>query len=162
MSLHLSACICLLMAALFAGCGKKMSEYEKDQAKIMAGHETLLAMGAKLETKRFPQGDAFIVDLSGQTVTDQTFDALAELRNVVEINFSNTNVNDDFMPVINDLKIRGYLMKLDLSNTHVTDAGLDKFTEVYLLNDLNVANTKVTDSGIANLKSRWPSMKIKK
>jgi hypothetical protein len=46
------------------------------------------------------------------------------------------------------------VMKLDLSHTAVTDAGLDKLVNVILLGDLNLTGTKVTPAGAERLKKR--------
>ncbi|PQO45897.1 hypothetical protein [Blastopirellula marina] len=157
---RLTACVILLCNLLIAGCSDGLSEYQRDQLKMQAGQDSLAAIGAKVEMKRFPQGDAWAVDLSGKTISSETFADLATLRRVVELDLSGTNFNDDFVPLINDTMVRDFLLKLNLSDTAVTDRGLEGLTETYLLNNLNVSNTQVTKNGVTSLKGRWPTMKI--
>lgn len=157
---RLLACAVLFSNLLIAGCGDGLSEYQRDQLKMQGGQDRLTAQGAKVEMKRYPQGDAWVVDLSGQTLTSETFADLATLRRVVELDLSGTNFHDDFIPLINDTMVRDFLLKLNLSDTAVTDRGLEGFTNTYLLNNLNVSNTQVTKDGVSSLKGRWPTMKI--
>ena len=43
-------------------------------------------------------------------------------------------------------------MKVDLSHTAITDAGLEKLTNMALLRDLNLSGTKVTPAAIQSFK----------
>ena len=148
--------------ALACGCEKRISEYDKDQAKLAAAKDKLVAAGAKVEIKQFPQGDAFIINLSGQTLTKETFDHMTELVRVVELDLSKSSFKDEDMALISNSDIRGVLMKLNLSDTALSDEGLKQLSDVYFLSELNAANTKITDAGISELKTRWPNVKVKK
>ncbi len=156
------AILCLTIIAMTSGCGDRMTAYERDQAKIAGGKDRLVADGAKVEMRSYPQGDAWVVDLSGKNLTNKTFEALSDLRNIVELDLSKSNFNDEFAPLINDTPIRGYLMKLNLSNTAATDRTLEMLTTTSLLNDLIVENTNITELAINEFKNRWPRVRIKK
>lgn len=161
-SLCLFASFLLMTLVLAGGCEKRISEYDKDQAKLAAAKDKLAAVGAKIEIKQFPQGDAFIVNLSGQTLTNETFGHIAELVRVVELDLSKSSFKDEDMALISNSDIRGVLMKLNLSDTALSDEGLQQLSEVYFLSELNAANTKITDAGISEFKTRWPNVKVKK
>lgn len=154
------AILCFVGIPLAIGCDDGMSDYERDQAKIGVSKEQLIDFGAKVELKRFPQGDAFKVDLSGQTLDDESFEMLKGLGRIVELDLSDTNITNESLATINNSTIRDYLLKLNLSDTEVSDQGLAELTETYLLNELTVTDTKVTDAGIKQLKELWPALKV--
>ncbi|GAA4426416.1 hypothetical protein [Bremerella cremea] len=148
---------------LILGCyNDGLSDYERAEQKKTQAKDQLEAIGAKFELKNFPQGDAWAIDLSGQTLNDETFEQLASLGYIVELDLSNTNCNDDHLGVINDTSIRYVLMKLDVSNTEISDHGMEKLKEMYLLKSMNVNGTDVTNSGIKTLKDAFPLVQVQK
>ncbi|MGQ0635642.1 MAG: hypothetical protein ACT4QC_13590 [Planctomycetaceae bacterium] len=46
------------------------------------------------------------------------------------------------------VSISGGLLKLNLSDTEISDKGLEEITQMLFLGELNLANTKVTDAGV--------------
>jgi hypothetical protein len=52
------------------------------------------------------------------------------------------------------------LQFLDLSETEVTDAGLQKLKSLGSLKEIRLVNTKVTDAGVAELKASIPNLSV--
>lgn len=153
---------CFAAMALAAGCDDGLSDYERDQAKIGVSRDKLVDHGAKVELKQFPQGDAYKVDFSGQSLNEESFELLKGLGRIVELDLSGTNITNESLAEINDSTIRDFLLKLNVSDTDISDQGLAEFTDMFLLNELTLANTQVTDDGIKDLKGRWPGLKVNK
>src|SRR5262249_55677141 len=109
--------------------------------------------GAKLSEEVRPQGKSWAVDLSGQQISDDVFDLMKKLGYITNLNLSKTNVTDAHMARVNEMGIGNLLLKLDLSNTGITDAGLDKLDSLYLLTSLNLAGTKVTQAGVSQFRA---------
>jgi hypothetical protein len=154
-----------LAAALAAmSCQKNggLSDYERyQQAKQEAEQSkqdvvgSLKGQGIKLEKKRYPQGEAWAIDLKGSNVTDDLLAQLHKLGYISELNLSKTTVTDAHLAKMNELRLLTYCLKLDLSNTAVTDAGLDSLTNTLgALSDLNLAGTKATPAAADRLKQR--------
>lgn len=144
-----------LGAALLAACGcgddgngpGSLNAITKAQE---SAEEEIKSSGAKLERKKYPLGEAWVIDLTGEQVSASTFEALKRLDHVAELNLSHTNTGDTEMECF-DSKITGTLVKLDLSDTEVTDEGLQQLKECRFLMNLNLKGTGVTDAGVA----RW-------
>ncbi|OQD43049.1 hypothetical protein BUL40_08125 [Croceivirga radicis] len=76
-----------------------------------------------------------------KNITTSHFDALENIAsNVVEINLSYTNFNDD---LITALKPYNNLIKLQLNNTTVTDKGIEKLKNKPYLTSLNLFGTPI-------------------
>lgn len=115
------------------------------EAKAQA-EEKLKSQGAKLEMKSYPQGSAWAVDLSKQTITDETWAALQALGLVAELDLSGTAINDGQLDRVNE--IATVLTRLNLSQTEVTDEALTKL-KLGFLTQLDLTGTKVTPGAIA-------------
>ena len=76
-----------------------------------------------------------------------------------EIEGQKTAMNPDLFASVN-LKHLKKLSKLYLSDTNVTDAGLEHLAEMKSLQRLDVTNTKVTAAGVGALRNRCPDLKI--
>jgi hypothetical protein len=155
-------CLLLGFTLLLTGCfgcsrGDELSNYER---KVMAEEEaakTLRALGGKVSKKAYPQvkGEAYVVILAGvQRIDDETFDRIKDLGFISELDLSKTNVNDSHMDRVNEKEIGRYLIRLNLSQTAVTDQGLDKLDNLNLLINLNLTGTKTTKAGIQRLRQR--------
>jgi hypothetical protein len=138
------------------GCGMfgdGISDFER-QAKSREGCiELLKEQGAKFEQKTYPQGVAWAVDLSGMEITDQTLELLGKVGNLSELNFSGSSISDDQIAELNDINLSGTLLKLDLSKTEITDAGIAEMTRFGFLRELNLTGTKVTSAAIESFKA---------
>jgi hypothetical protein len=147
-----------------AGCQRNggVSDYERYQQARQEAEQSkqdlassLKGQGIKLEKKRYPQGEAWAVDLKGANVTDDLLTQLSKLGYISEVNLSKSTVTDAHLAKMNDLRLLAYCLKLDLSQTAVTDAGLDALTNTLGgLSDLNLAGTKVTPAAADRLKKR--------
>ncbi|MGQ0637016.1 MAG: hypothetical protein ACT4QC_20595 [Planctomycetaceae bacterium] len=167
----------MVLAAL-TGCdasGQKVVEAERDAAANRKNaQDALTDQGAKLQFTE--SGNAFgirscVVDLTGvQGITDETIALLGQLPGgvlgptvVAGIDLSGTSITDEQLGRLSE-KLPG-LMKLNLRNTAISDAGLQRIAGLTSLNELDLTNTKVTAGGVeAFLKSRAdnPDVKAKK
>jgi hypothetical protein len=150
------AALALLALAAAAGCTSSKDleavSVEHIEAQRQGVADSLRGMGGKLTEKKYPQGRAWSVDLSGVQLPDDLFDRLKKLGHITELNLSKTNVTDAQMPALNEKEIGSLLLQLDLSNTAVTDAGLEKLDGLFLLSDLNLKGTQVTRAGVERFK----------
>lgn len=141
-----------LLGLTAAGCGPDVDagpgSYAASQKTQQSAEEFLKSKGATLTRKHFPPGDAWVVDLSGKEVTDETFQKLLELDHVAELNLSGTAVTDAHMKLLNDPEIGGLLTVLDISKTGITDAGLKEFKIARFLMNLSIGGSKITDAGL--------------
>jgi hypothetical protein len=155
----------LLLLAALSGCkGDGLSDYEREQKKKEASLNALRDGGAKITQKSYgSRGHGYVVDLSGAQLTENTFQKLKEMNRVTELDLSKSSLSDDQMDKLNEVAY--FLVKLDLSNTAVTDAGLEKLTNLILCFDLYLAGAKVTQAGVDNFtKQRLarPATRVKK
>src|SRR5947209_962728 len=127
----------LAAATILAGCRRNQgpSDYERvvqaRQAEEQSREDVVASLRGqrfKLEKKRYPQGEAWAVDLTGAIVTDDLVAQLKKLGHISELNLSKSTVTDESLATMNQVKLFTYCLKLDLSQTAVTDAGLDALT----------------------------------
>lgn len=159
------ALLTLLLLATLSGCkGDGLSDFEREQKKKEESINALRDGGAKITEKNYGRrGNGYVVDLSGAQLTDNTFQKLKEMRPLTELDLSKSSLSDDQMDKLNE--VAHLLVKLDLSNTAVTDAGLEKLTNLILCFDFYLAGSKVTQAGAENFtKQRLarPATKVKK
>ncbi len=161
---HLTGRLRALLALallLTAGCKRRdITNYQalEKQRQEQAGAEAQ-GMGIKAVRKSYPQGQAWVIDLSGKQLTDATFDQLKKFDHISELNLSKTNITDAQMARVNE--IGAVLLKLDLSDTAVSDAGLEQLKSPLVLTQLNLTGTKVTPAGVAAFKqSRTKDPKV--
>lgn len=146
----LVTCFAALLSV--TGCGGSqsgVSEFEQMQAAKANSMEGLKANGAKAVEKTYPQGTAWSIDLSGQTITPETFEALKNVGHISELNFSGSTLADEHAGLLNDENVRGVLIKLDVSKTAFSDAGLVQLKDANFLLELIVTGSKVTQAGIS-------------
>jgi hypothetical protein len=149
--------ICLVAAVLgltAGGCGSDNgpSYYEKDKAIRERSIDFLKERGATFTEHHYRQGDAWAVDLHGLTITDGMLKRLGKVGNITELNFSKSSLTDSQLAVINDRAVSGFLLKLDLSHTAVTDAGLEQLKDLGILSTLVLTGSKVTPAGVERFK----------
>ena len=83
---------------------------------------------------------------------------LKDLAELETLDLSNTPVSNVGLEHLKDLS---RLETLDLSGTNVTDAGLDHLRGLTNLQSLDLSGTSVTKAAIANLRMSLPNLKIK-
>lgn len=138
-----------VLGVLNSGCGGDgLSEYDRMKLAKDSAASALRAKGVQLEEKRYPQGDAWSVKLAGQEITDETFEQLKSLKQITELDFSGSTLSDAHAAKLNAMEVSGFLLKLDVSKTSFSDAGLAELTGLNLLRELIVTGSKVTKAGI--------------
>jgi len=145
--------VALGAAVVLSGCGGSgVSEAERQKKVQEQALDAIGRSGAKATLKKYPQGDAYAVDLSGAKIDDGVLAGVKQLGRISELDLSKSTVTDDHLERINDPGVASLLLKLDLSQTAVTDAGLDKLTNLLFLTDLNLKGTKVTAAAVERFK----------
>ena len=76
---------------------------------------------------------------------------VAKEKPIYELNFSNTTFNDEHLSTLDKAEVLEKVFFLDLSNTEVTDAGLDGISHFYVIHELKVKGTQVTQAAIKRL-----------
>ena len=149
------AAAALTLLALPA-CSRKgeLSDYMRAQQAQQVTIDALTERGAKFSQQRFPQGTAWAVDLSGQTVSGETLNQLKTLRFISELNLSKCQFADLDVGRLAEPGIGSVLLKLDLSQTAVTDADMEKLDGLGMLSQLNLAGTKVTPAAVERFRQR--------
>jgi hypothetical protein len=149
-------CVLLAVAFLAAlpGCKREtvsLAEREKMQETDVVS--SLQQQGGTVKEKNYPPyGNGYVVNLSGARLTDDTFKNLKGLKRLADLDLSKSSITDDQMDQLND--VANLLVRLDLSHTAVTDAGIEKLTRTYVLFNLNLAGTKVTPAGVARFQKK--------
>jgi hypothetical protein len=159
----------VLGAAMFApaGCGRGGGPSDADrleEAKKTAA-DSAAAKGAKFTLKHYAVGDAYSVDLTGMAITDDLLRQVHHTGKVSELLMSRSTVTDDHLGLMHELGLDAFVVKLDLSHTGITDAGLEKMGGGGLvLSEVNLIGTKVTSAGVEAFKKRRqanPSARVK-
>jgi hypothetical protein len=154
------AVACVLF--VFAGCSKGrkgVSEYQvmRDEQEKVASQ--LRDKGMVVESRKYPQGDAWAITLKDAEINDEVFGRMKKVGHITELDLSGSTITDDQMAKINDMEVGALLLILDLSNTQISDAGLDKVEDLLLLRTLRLKGTKVTDEGVQRFLDKRQSNK---
>jgi hypothetical protein len=146
----------LAATLLLAGCGPRdgLSDNERRMLNLQNAAEALRGQGAKVEEKHYPIGDAYAVNLSGMTITDDLLKKVKSLGNISELDFSKSTLNDGHLGVAQEMGMFTLVTNLDLSNTAVTDAGFEKLDNLRFLSQMNLAGTKVTPAAVERFKAK--------
>jgi hypothetical protein len=150
--------VAVLAAVLLTPCGCGMfgdgvSDFERQRISREGAADLLKEQGAKFEQKTYPQGVAWAVDLNGMDITDQTLELLGKVGRISELNLSGSSITDDQIAELNDINLSGVMVKLDLSKTGITDAGIAEMTKFGFLKELNLTGTEVTASAIESFQA---------
>lgn len=73
------------------------------------------------------------------------------------MNLSGSTITDDQFASLANPETFGYLFKLDLSDTAISDRGFVAAAPLPLLSDVKVKGSKVTEAGIAEFKKKHPA-----
>lgn len=148
---------------LTAGCGGYTgpSDYQKLKMQEQGFSGVIAAAGgtAKKEGGSMNgfQMTGWQIDLAGGEVTDEIIDAIIEVGQfdpVFLLNFSGTSITDDQLVKLDTNRILQKTIELDLSNTSITDAGLDRLSNYYCITKLNLKGSKATRAGAKRLGDR--------
>jgi len=141
---------------VLSGCSKGdgLSDYDRMKNAQKEAAESLTEKGAKLKETHFAQGSAWAVNLSGMEISDDLLRQVKQLGRVSELDLSRSTVTDDQLGLITQLGIATLVLKFDLSNTGITDAGLERLEHLAVLTQMNLAGTKVTPAGVERFKKQ--------
>jgi hypothetical protein len=144
-------------AISLAGCGYEPSAYQEKQQRLENAATALTTKGGSLVEKKYPQGQAWVVDLSKVTIDDEVLNALKSLGRVSELNLSGSTITDDQFVSLAKPETMGFTFKLDISDTAISDRGFLAAAPLALLSNINVKGSKVTDAGVAEFKQKHPA-----
>ena len=144
----------LLLCIAMAGCGGYGPESPGSYQQVAKAREDaeagLKGAGAKMELKNYGIGKAWIIDLSGATITDETIDQIVKLPYLSELNVSGTQITDEQLQrVFTDKGF--FILKLNVSKTPITDAGIEGVKNLRHLSELDVSGSQVTGDRIDGL-----------
>jgi hypothetical protein len=126
----------------FGGGGK--SEYETIVEGKKSAADALTAKGAKVEMKKYPQGEAYCIDLTGATIDDSVLELVEAAAPITELILNGSTITDAHATRINAEKIGSYLLKLDISKTAISDTGLAELKNLPLLMELDATGSKIS------------------
>lgn len=96
----------------------------------------------------------WLIDLSGSKITDDLITKIIEVGEmdpVFQLNFSGTDITNDQLARLDAGKVLQKTVILNLSNTAINDAGLDKLSNFYCISELNLKGSKATKAGAIRL-----------
>jgi len=141
---------------VLSGCGPKdgLSDYDRKMQGIQDTVEALKSQGAKLEKRHYQLGEAWVVDLNGMEITDDLLKKVRGLGHIAELNLSKSTFGDDHMDLFQSLTLGGVAVKLDFSQTALSDAGFEKLDSPRFLQELNLTGTKVTAAAVERFRAK--------
>lgn len=155
MQLFSRFCFAVFIACVCAGCGPSASstEYVDLQKALKSSEERLNAAG-KVERKTYPPGTAWALNLQGATIDDQVIEDITTLDRVSELILSGSTITDEQMQTLLQSDKTGYLNVLDISNTGVTDAGLEGLEGKKYLQKINIQGSQVTEEFLTSVNGK--------
>jgi len=154
----------LLLTAFGAlGCDNSggLSHLEQMKKAQQEAAESIKEKGGKADEKSYPQGEAWAVDLSGMAIDDDVIDYLLKLSRVTELNLSKSTITDaQIASLVTEVPMHT-LIKLDVSNTEISDAGLLELPKLQLIYEINVKGSKITPAGLEQYKKARPKHPMK-
>lgn len=160
---HFSCVLMVLSGMALSGCGLSSgpSEYEQYMKKAQSFGDVIAAAGgnAKKEEKSLHGFKLYgwLIDLSGVEIPDLIITRIIEVAQndpVFQLNFSNSNITDEQLAKLDAGKVLQKTVDLDLSNTKITDAGLDRLSNMYCISYLNLKGSSATKAGATRLGDR--------
>ncbi|QJW95527.1 hypothetical protein [Frigoriglobus tundricola] len=146
----------IALALTVGACSKPydgVSDADRELQAKQAALDAAAQQGFKMTEKTYPLGKAWVVDMKGATVTDDTLRKLKGAGHVAELDLSRSTVTDAHLALIRELGIGTTLFRLDLSHTGVTDAGLGHLEGLPFLVNINASGTAITAAGVDHYKS---------
>lgn len=152
---------CLIAVTfVFAGCSENYgpSDYELLKQTQDGFSGVIAAAGGKAvkEGKAMHgfQMAGWLIDLSKAKITDELIAKIIEvgaMDPVFQLNFSDSDITNDQLAALDSGKVLQKTVDLNLANTAITDAGLDKLANFYCLTELNLTGSKATKQAATRL-----------
>lgn len=145
---------------LLSGCGlfEGKSEHEQMMDKRSAFSEMIAdAGGSAVMEKRSMNGlngVGWFIDLSGAELDDSLLNAIAEVvkeKPIYGLNLADTSITDEQLAQLDKDDVLQKVFFLDLSNSKITDAGLDSISNFFVIHELNLKGTAVTEAAVKRL-----------
>ena len=146
------------------------SDFEQAQQAAKEASDSIAGQGGTVKDAPNPLGKkAYAVKLSGATISDKIIDDIQSLGYVIDLDLSRSKITDQQLAEMNKLGVTTYLLKLDLSQTAISDAGIEGLKNMVLLKELNLAGSQCTKAGADRFKrnhasdksSRFPTITVK-
>ncbi len=99
----------------------------------------------------------WLIQLPGADVSDELISQIIEHTRdqaVFQLNFSGSKITDAQLVALDAGKVLQKTVELDLSNTAITDSGLDKLQRLYCLSELKLKGTSASKSAATRLGDR--------
>lgn len=157
---HALLCVLLLIAT---GCSNYSgpSEYEQKKRAKQSFMDEVAAQGGRAEQKQFSKygksGQAWSIDLSGATISDDLIESMTTLGPIAELDLSKSSITDEQLIRFDELELGRLVLKLDLSDTAISDAALAELDNFYVLEHLILKATKVTPQAVERFKKAQQS-----
>lgn len=151
----------LLVSCSVPGCSRysAVSDYEQMQQAKKSFAELIAAAGGKAEEKAYAiagaSGDAWVLNLSGGKISNELIDEIGKLIYVAELDLSKSNITDEQLLKLDELKVCKTVMNLNLSDTAISDASFAKLKNLHCLSKANLKGTKVTKKGIDEFRKSY-------
>jgi hypothetical protein len=153
---------CVLLAS---GCGWFSSSdpdsYQSVKEQRVRFTDLVTNAGGSTEEKRYPQfgmaETAWVIDLGGATVSDELIDDLIgrmKREYISELDFSGSTLTEDQLIKLDEADIGRTLIRLNLSDTGITDSGIDQIDSMKFLVSLNLSGTEVSKAAADRLEER--------
>ncbi len=145
---------------LFSGCGlfEGKSEHQQMLDKRDQFAELVATYGGSAVFEKRSMDDlagvGWFIDLSGAEIDDALLNAMAEVvkkKPIFELNLADTSLTDEQLTQLDKADVLQKVIFLNLSNSQITDAGLDGINNFYVIHELNLKGTSVSKEAIKRL-----------
>ena len=155
----------ILCASALSGCsglfGSGESEYRQLQNQRKGMAEVIQEAGGsailEAHTLHGFKAHGWMVDLSGAEMTDDIVETVLEMarhKPVLQLNLSGSTVTNEQLAQFDEGKVLQKVVILDLSDTAITDAGLDGLSNHYIIGELNLKGSQATAAAAERLGDR--------
>jgi hypothetical protein len=151
--------ILLLTLLLLSGCssGEGLSHYEQLKLGQQQAADAIVSVGGSVAEKEYPQGTAWVIDLSSATIDDKVIQHIQTLGKIAELNLSGSTITNQQLAAIVQSGALSVTIKLDISKTQLSDAGLMELAGLHLIYEINAKDTLITPAGIKQYQEKRPS-----
>ncbi|MBX3439577.1 MAG: hypothetical protein KF861_18965, partial [Planctomycetaceae bacterium] len=154
-----SVCVLVLMSLTTAsGCRgySSVSEFEQTENRKSRFQDVVKEIGGTAEHKYYQvagkEGLAWKINLAGAKFeprqADEFLDTLQAMGYIAEVDLSGSSITDEQLIKFDEAKYGRVVMDLNLSNTAISDAAIDKLENFYCLKNVDLTGTKVTQPAV--------------